>query len=105
VLGAFQEIEDNLAALRILEEESRVQANAVQAARTSVTLTMDRYEAGTVSYIDVVTTQAAELANERSAVDVFGRRMTASVALIKALGGGFEAGDLPSAAALAEAAP
>ncbi len=93
VLGAFQEVEDNLAALRILEEEARVQDAAVAAARQSVVLTTNQYKAGTVNYLDVVTVQATQLANERSALTIHGQRLAATVALVKALGGGW--GTLP----------
>jgi NodT family efflux transporter outer membrane factor (OMF) lipoprotein len=96
VLTGFQQVEDNLAALRILEQEAEVQDAAVQAARQSVILITNQYKAGTVSYLDVVVAQAAALTNERSAVDIQGRRITASVLLVKALGGGWMASDLPS---------
>jgi outer membrane protein TolC len=82
-------VEDNLAALRILEDEAHVQAGAVRAAKESVRLATDRYKVGTVSYLDVVTAQTAALADERTAVDIGGRRMSASVLLIEALGGGW----------------
>ena len=87
VLGGFQEVEDNLAALRILEQEARVQNEAVQAARQSVALTTNQYQAGTVSYLNVITVQATALANERTAMDILGRRLAASVLLVKAVGG------------------
>jgi NodT family efflux transporter outer membrane factor (OMF) lipoprotein len=96
VLGGFQEVEDNLAALRILEEESRIQGEAVSAARRSVDLSMNQYRAGTISYLDVVTVQAILLVNERTAIDILGRRMAASVLLIKAIGGGWNSSTLPS---------
>ena len=96
VLTAFQEVEDNLAALRILERESHVQDDAVAAAQDSMRLTTNRYKEGTVSYLDVVITQTAALNNERTAVDLLGRRMVANVRLIQALGGGWEASDLPT---------
>lgn len=96
VLTAFQGVEDNLAALRILEEEARVQAEAVQAAEQSVTLTTNQYTAGTVSYLNVIVTQTAALANDSTAVAILGRRMTASVLLIEALGGGWDAASLGS---------
>ena len=96
VLGGFQEVEDNLAALRILEEESRIQGEAVSAARRSVELSMNQYRAGTVSYLEVVIVQAILLANERIAIDILGRRMAASVLLIKAIGGGWSSAELPS---------
>jgi len=96
VLAAFQEVEDNLAALRILENESHVQADAVDAAQESLRLTTNRYKEGTASYLDVVVTQTAALNNERTAVDLLGRRMVANVRLVQALGGGWNAADLPN---------
>ncbi|MGB5082335.1 MAG: efflux transporter outer membrane subunit [Burkholderiales bacterium] len=94
VLAGFQEVEDNLAALRILEEEAKVQEEAVRAARESVELTLNQYKAGTVSYTNVVTAQTAQLANERAAAGILGRRLVAAVGLIKALGGGWSAAEL-----------
>jgi NodT family efflux transporter outer membrane factor (OMF) lipoprotein len=88
-LVAFQETEDNLAALRILEDEAALQNEAVQAARESLTLTSNQYRAGTVSYLNVVTVQATALGNERAALDIINRRLLASVLLVKALGGGW----------------
>ena len=93
VLEGFQEVEDNLAALRILEAEAAVQAQAVRAARESVTLTLNQYKAGTISFLNVVNVQAAQLANERASVSVLGRRLSASVGLIRALGGGWDSGE------------
>lgn len=89
VLTAFQEVEDNLAALRILAEEASVEERAVQAARATLTTVVAQYQAGVVSYLNVIAAQTAALASQRSAVDILGRRMTAAVQLIKALGGGF----------------
>ncbi len=103
-LTAFQEVEDNLAGLRILEDEARVQEEAVQAARQALAVVMNEYRAGTLSYLDVVVTQTTALANERAAVDIYGRRMTATVLLIKALGGGWRA-SAPGAPAAASARP
>jgi NodT family efflux transporter outer membrane factor (OMF) lipoprotein len=97
VLGAFQSVEDNLAALRILEEEARVQEAAVQAAARSVTLTTEQYRAGTVGYLNVITTQTIALGNEITAVQLLGRRMIAAVQLVEALGGGWTERELPSA--------
>jgi len=97
VLTAFQGVEDNLAALRILEEEARVQDEAVQAAQESVTLTTNQYKAGVVSYLNVITVQTIALNDEITAVQLHGRRMAAAVLLIQALGGGWTADDLPSA--------
>ena len=97
VLTAFQEVEDNLAAMRILADEDQKQEAAVKAAQRSLALSLNRYKGGVVSYLEVVTAQSAALANERAAVDVSRRRMAASVQLVKALGGGWEASNLPTA--------
>ncbi len=94
VLAGFQEVEDNLAALRILEEEAKVQDEAVRAARESVMLTTNQYKAGIVSYINVVTVQTTQLNNERTAVGILGRRLIAAATLVKALGGGWDAAAL-----------
>jgi NodT family efflux transporter outer membrane factor (OMF) lipoprotein len=96
VLGGFQEVEDNLAALRILEKESLVQGEAVSAARKSLEFSMNQYKAGTISYLDVVTVQTILLANEITAINLLGRRMSASVLLIEAIGGGWNSSALPS---------
>jgi NodT family efflux transporter outer membrane factor (OMF) lipoprotein len=97
VLAGFQEVEDNLAALRVLEEEAQVQEDAVRAARESVLLTTNQYKAGIVSYINVVTVQTTQLNNERAAVGILGRRLVAAATLVKALGGGWSAGELAAA--------
>jgi NodT family efflux transporter outer membrane factor (OMF) lipoprotein len=102
VLSGFQEVEDNLAALRILEEEAKVQQEAVLAARESVALTTNQYKAGIVSFINVVAVQTAWLNNERAAMVVLGRRLVASVTLLKALGGDWSAAELPEGEALRE---
>jgi NodT family efflux transporter outer membrane factor (OMF) lipoprotein len=94
VLIGFQEVEDNLAALRILEQEGAVQDEAVKAARESLTITLNQYRAGTANYLAVVVAQAIALANERTALAILSRRLSASVALIKALGGGWNAAAL-----------
>ncbi len=91
VLEGIQEVEDNLAALRVLEEEARLQDEAVSAGRESVALTLNQYKAGTVSYLNVVTVQTTQLNNERTAVGILGRRLVAAVTLVKALGGGWRA--------------
>jgi len=96
VLTGFQEVEDNLAALRILEDEANVQGEALRAARQTVTLTTNQYKAGTASALDVIVTQTTELSNERNAVSIMGNRISASVLLIKALGGGWDAVALPT---------
>jgi len=89
VLTGFQEVEDNLAALRILAEEAKVQDDAVRAAREAVALAINQYKAGTISYLDVVTLQAAKLNSERTQVVILGQRLSAAVQLVKALGGGW----------------
>ncbi len=95
VLTAFQQVEDNLAALRILEEEAGVQAEAVQAAERSLALSNTRYEGGVTSYLEVITAQNAALSDEVTAVNILGRRMASAVQLIEALGGGWNRSDLP----------
>jgi len=102
VLTGFQEVEDNLAALRILEREAKVQEAAVTAAEESVRLYLNQYKAGTISYLDVVVVQAALLNNQRTAVTVLGNRMNAAVLLVKALGGGWQTTDLPTPVDLAK---
>ena len=87
VLTSMQEVEDNLAAMHWLAEESQVQAQAARAARESVVLTVNQYKAGTVSYLNVVQVQATQLNEERQTVQLLGRRLAATVALIRALGG------------------
>ncbi len=89
VLTAFQGVEDNLAALRVLEEEIRVQDQAVRAAQQVVTITTNQYQAGTVAYLNVLVAQTTALANERTALGLAGQKLAASVLLVKALGGGW----------------
>jgi len=88
VLSAFREVEDQLAALRILQEEATIQEGAVAAAQRSLELSTNRYRGGVVTYLEVLTAQSAALSNERTAVGILVRRMNATVALIKAIGGG-----------------
>jgi NodT family efflux transporter outer membrane factor (OMF) lipoprotein len=95
VLTAFQQIEDNLAALRILEQEAGVQSTAVEAAERSLSLSNTRYEGGVTSYLEVITAQNAALTDEVTAVNVLGRREANAVLLIEALGGGWDSADLP----------
>ena len=92
VLTGFQEVEDNLSALRILEEENKVQREAAKSAAESLALANNQYLAGTVSYLNVVSAQAASLVADRSALDIAGRRLIASVSLLKALGGDWRSG-------------
>ena len=89
VLSAFQNVEDNLAALRILEGESAMQAGAVKAAQQAHDLTVNQYKAGIVSYLNVVTVQTTLLTNERTALSIHGRRLVAAAQLVQALGGGW----------------
>jgi len=94
-LDAFQQVEDNLAALRVLEKETGTQRAAVTAAERSLQLSTNRYTGGLVTYLEVVTAQGTALTNERVSVDILRRRMDASVLLIKALGGGWDTSKLP----------
>lgn len=105
VLTGFREVEDQLAALRILEEAAAVQADAVAASRRSVELALNQYKAGTVSYLNVVTAQATALSNERAAADIRARRLAASVQLVRALGGDWHADVLPSRDAVLQSQP
>jgi NodT family efflux transporter outer membrane factor (OMF) lipoprotein len=95
-LDAFQQVEDNLAAERILAQESETQRTATEAAQHSLQLSMNRYTGGLVTYLEVVTAQSTALANQRTEVDILRRRMDAAVLLIKALGGGWDASKLPA---------
>jgi NodT family efflux transporter outer membrane factor (OMF) lipoprotein len=97
VLSAFQEVEDNLASLRVLAQESVEQDAAVAAAEQSLALETDRYKAGTDTYLNVITTQQLALNDERDAVSILQRRMVSAVALVSALGGGWNASTLPDA--------
>jgi NodT family efflux transporter outer membrane factor (OMF) lipoprotein len=95
VLSAFQQVEDNLAALRVLEQEAGVQTTAVQSAQRSLELSNTRYEGGVTSYLEVITAQNAALSDEVTAVNILGRRMASAVLLIEALGGGWDRSSLP----------
>jgi NodT family efflux transporter outer membrane factor (OMF) lipoprotein len=100
VLTAFQEVEDNLSTLRYLSEEAVQQQEAVIAAQQALALEIDRYRGGTVSYLDVITTQTIALNDQQNAIAILQRRMSAAVDLVKALGGGWDASTLPSGDAL-----
>lgn len=97
VLGAFQDVEDNLAAQRILEQEAVTQDGAVSAAEHSLQLSLNRYKGGVTSYLEVTTAQSLALNDERTAADILTRRMVAGILLIKALGGGWTTASLPAA--------
>jgi NodT family efflux transporter outer membrane factor (OMF) lipoprotein len=95
VLTGFQQVEDNLAAVRILEHEAQVQDEAVTAAQRSLDLSVTRYRGGVTSYLEVITAQSAALTDEVTAVNILGRRMANTVLLIQALGGGWDRSSLP----------
>ena len=95
VLTSFQQVEDNLAALRILENEAKTQNEAVVAAQKSLDLSIQRYKGGVTSFLEVTVAQSATLSDEATAVNILGRRMVAAVQLIQALGGGWDSTSLP----------
>jgi NodT family efflux transporter outer membrane factor (OMF) lipoprotein len=102
VLTAYQDVEDNLAALRQLEEESQTEAQAVDAATTALQQSQERYNAGIVTFLEVATTETTALQARLSAINIRTRRLDAAVMLVKALGGGWQvpaALDAQSAAA------
>jgi len=94
-LTAFQEVEDNLAALRILEKESQQQKEATTSAEESLQLFTNRYQGGVDNYLQVITAQTVLLTNQRNDIDIERRRMDASVLLVKAIGGGWDTSQLP----------
>lgn len=104
-LAAFQNVEDNLAALRILEKEAAAQDDAVKSAEQFLAITLNQYRAGTVSYLNVVTAQTNAYTNERNAITILGNRLNDSVALVMALGGGWKANELPAAKDISLRAP
>ncbi|MDX3907137.1 MAG: efflux transporter outer membrane subunit [Pigmentiphaga sp.] len=91
VLSALEEVENYLSQLRVMEEEQVVQQRALDAARESLRLTTNQFESGLIDYLNVVSVQTAALSNERTALSLLGNRLTASVNLIAALGGGWHA--------------
>ena len=93
VLGGFQQVEDDLATLRVLDSESTLQADAVRSAQLAERLALAQYRAGTATYLSVVTAQTLSLTNQRTAAQVLGRQLAASVSLIAATGGGWSAAD------------
>jgi NodT family efflux transporter outer membrane factor (OMF) lipoprotein len=95
-LTAFQEVEDNLAALRILENEAQQQREGTTSAQESLQLFTNRYVGGVDNYLQVVTAQTVLLTNQRNDIDIERRRMDASVLLVKAMGGGWDTSQLPS---------
>jgi NodT family efflux transporter outer membrane factor (OMF) lipoprotein len=105
VLAAFQQVEDNLAALRILSQQIEQQDAAVAAAQRYLAIATDRYQLGLDPYLDVITAQTTLLNNQQTAASLRMQQLTDSVQLIEALGGGWDASQLPSAAAIGRAAP
>jgi NodT family efflux transporter outer membrane factor (OMF) lipoprotein len=95
VLAAFQDVEDNLAAIRILDQESAQQNLAVAAAQRSLNITTAQYKGGVTTYLQVLTTQTTLLFNQRTQADIATRQYVASVQLIRALGGGWDTTQLP----------
>lgn len=95
VLTGFQEVEDNLAALRILDQQIQVQDKALAAAREAVALSINQYKSGIVDYLNVMVNQSVALQSEKNSVDLQAQRLDASILLIKALGGGWSASELP----------
>jgi outer membrane protein TolC len=104
VLTAFQQVEDNLSALDSLADEAKSQQRATAAAQLSLKLTTNRYQAGAVDYLDVVTAQSIALSNERNEEQIAGRRLDASVLLLEALGGGWDRASLADLSATPKAA-
>jgi NodT family efflux transporter outer membrane factor (OMF) lipoprotein len=94
-LTAFQQVEDNLAALRVLETEAAQQHAATDSAQQSLDLFNTRYEGGVDTYLQVVTSQTTALQNQRNEIEIMRRRLEASILLIKALGGGWSTAQLP----------
>lgn len=96
VLSAFRDVEDQLSALRVLEEEATVQQRAVDAAKQSTDLSLLRYKRGLAAYLEVLTSQTVELNDERAAAALVARRIVASAQLQMALGGGWSSAQLPA---------
>jgi NodT family efflux transporter outer membrane factor (OMF) lipoprotein len=95
VLQSFQDVEDQLAALNILNQEAAVQQRTVADAERSLQITTNQYKGGVTIYLQVITAQAIELSNRRTAADITTRQFAASVQLVKALGGGWDNTQLP----------
>lgn len=99
-LAAFQQVEDALAALRILEQEAQYDDQAARDAQGTLDISTEQYKAGTANYLQVITAQATLPQNQRAAIDVLTRRMAASVLLLEALGGGWNVSQLPHSSVL-----
>jgi NodT family efflux transporter outer membrane factor (OMF) lipoprotein len=96
VLTSFQQVEDSLSDLRVLDEESKTQDAAVAAANRALDQSTNRYKGGIDTYLTVITAQSALLTNQRTAVSLLTRRLTSTVLLVKALGGGWDVSKLPA---------
>jgi outer membrane protein TolC len=105
VLTAFQQVEDNLAGLRLLSIQLQQQDDAVASSQRFLNIATDRYKLGLDPYLDVITAQTAFLSNQQTAVTLRMQQLTDSVQLIEALGGGWNAGQLPSQPDIAHATP
>jgi NodT family efflux transporter outer membrane factor (OMF) lipoprotein len=105
VLTAFQQVEDNLAALRILSQEIRQQDTAVAAAQRLLSIATDRYQLGLDPYLDVLSAQTALLGNQQTAVSLRLQQLTAAVQLIEALGGGWDVSQIPTTKDIAAQSP
>ena len=105
VLTAFQQVQDDISGLRILKDEAAAEDEAVKSARQSVDISLNEYKAGTVDYLTVITAQATALSDEITAVNVRTNRMTTSVLLVEALGGGWTTSKLPGKSGVADVPP
>jgi outer membrane protein TolC len=95
IFGAFQDVEDNLSQLRILDQESAVELQAVQSAQRSYDISNRRYKGGATSYLEVLTAETTLISNQRTYTDLQTRLFAATVQLIRALGGGWDVTQLP----------
>jgi outer membrane protein TolC len=95
VLAGFQQVEDDIVTLRVLEQQAVIEDKTVKAAREAEALTLNQYKAGTVPYSSVITAQTTRLSAEQTELSVLSSRLQASVALVEALGGGWSTSQLP----------
>jgi outer membrane protein TolC len=95
IFQAFNDVEDQLSGLRIMEQESGVEQKAVESAQHSLDLSNERYKGGVTSYLEVLTAEATLIQNQRTAIDLQTRQFAASVGLVRSLGGGWDTAQLP----------
>jgi outer membrane protein TolC len=95
VFAAFNDVEDQLSGLRILQQESGVEKNAVASAQHSFDISNDRYKGGVTSYLEVLTAETTLLQNQQTAINLETRQFVASVGLVRSLGGGWDTTQLP----------